>query len=99
MENVILNENVLTAIEKGLEILKEPFRNMETEYQRLQKMKNSEYYIEAIDYIVGSRFDEKLIQGHITKDTCDVKAKFIPIRKVMQQFLSLPGVFETILHG
>lgn len=98
LENIPLNENILTAIEKGLEILKELFKNMETDYQKLKKMKFSGYYIEAKDYVVGSCFDEKLIQSHVTKEMCDIKAKFIPIRTVLQQFLSLPAVLETILH-
>lgn len=98
LKNMVLNHDVLSMIKEGLHILKEPFRNMETEYQRFKLFTSSGHYIQAEDYIVGSRFDEKLIEGRIRKETCDIKAKFIPMRKVPQKFLSLTGVLESILH-
>lgn len=98
LKNMSVNENVVFMIEEGLNILKEPLKNLETEYQRLKKFKSTGYYVQARDYVVGSRFDERLIESQVRKETCDVKAKFIPMREVLQQFLSLSGVLETILN-
>lgn len=70
---------------------------METEYLRLKKFQTSGYYIKSENYIIGSYFQNKIMKGKMRKETCDVKAQFIPMRKVLQSFLSLPGVLKTIL--
>lgn len=97
LESKSLNQDILNEIQSKLQLLKEPFKDMETEYRRLKKFETSGYYIKSNDYIIGSYFDDKIIEGRIRKETCDVKAKFIPMRKVLQSFLSLPGVLKSIL--
>ncbi|XP_036146073.1 uncharacterized protein LOC118646711 [Monomorium pharaonis] len=98
LKNVSVDENVLIRIKKGLNILTKPFMSMETEYQRFKNLFSTKHFIQATDYVVGSRFDEKLINGCIRKEMCDVKAKFISIKAVLQQLLSLSGVLDIILN-
>jgi len=87
----------LNEIQSKLKLLKEPFNGIETEYLWCKKFETSGYYIKCNDYIIESYFEDKIIEGRIRKKTCDVKATFIPIRKVLQNFLSLPGVLKIIL--
>lgn len=97
LQSKSIDQNVLNEVQSALQLLREPFKGLETEYLRLTKFQTNGYYIKSIDYIIGSYFQDKIIKGRITKETCDIKAKFIPMRKVLQNFLSLPGVLKTIL--
>jgi len=95
--NSIVDQNILNEIQSKLKLLKEPFNGMETEYLRFKKFETSGYYIKCNDYIIGSYFEDKIIEGKIRKKKCDVKVTFIPMRKILQSFLSLPEVLKIIL--
>lgn len=63
LKKMSVDKNML--VEKGLKNIKEPFKNMETEYYRLKKFKSSGHYVQAKDYVVGTRFDENLVKRRI----------------------------------
>lgn len=83
--------DILSAVVK-------PFRNnLSTEYRRLKIIEKSGNFIKARDYVVGDRLENILQEGRIIQDRISIKAKFVPIREVLQQFFSLEGVLNETL--
>lgn len=103
-----LIENILTTIKPHLntqedqlnkikDAVMKPFQTtLSTEYRRLRVIENTQKYIKPRDYVVGDRLDNILHEGRIIQDRTTVTAKFIPMREVLKEFISMPGVLEKI---
>lgn len=91
-------ENIKNAVDKALTAVTEPFQDICSEYHRLKIFQEMGYYIPPQSYVIGSRIDNKLSEGRIIKEIIPVTAQFIPMRKVLYSFFSLPGVLEKTLQ-
>lgn len=96
MENI--SKDVKEKVEKVLTVLTEPFQDVYSEYHRLKIFQEMGHYIPPQSYVIGSRIDNKLFQNRIIKEIVSVTAQFIPMRKVLYSFFSLPGVLQKTIE-
>ncbi|KAK3931672.1 Digeranylgeranylglycerophospholipid reductase [Frankliniella fusca] len=93
-ENIdFVETSPLNSFKEILSVLNE-FR---TEYRRLQIMQKTGNFIKPRPYTVGSEVKEKRVDGRIVKELIPLTGQFVPIRKVLECFFSMPGVFEEVM--
>ncbi|XP_024884336.1 uncharacterized protein LOC112462665, partial [Temnothorax curvispinosus] len=88
----------ITEFTAALDAMSAPFELLATEHRRFNIFKEKGDFILPESYVVGETVEDKLINGRIIKETSPVYAQFIPLRKTLHCFFSLPGVLESVLN-
>lgn len=69
-----------------------------TEHKRLKAIKSTGYYIEPKEYTLGFRTAEKRVKGRLTKRTMKLTGQFVPIKKILEKFFSMPNVLDETIN-
>lgn len=100
----LLRDAILPAVEvpansdKINDICK-AFDNLQSEYKRMSYFKRRGFFIEPRPYTVSMRHELKMVKGVAASVAVENVAHIIPLREVLQQFFSLPGVMlDTLSH-
>ena len=75
------------------EVLKNPFRHLQTEYKRFQYFESCGKYILPIPYEIDSREERIKSKGGVTLQMRKVLGQLIPLRKLFQKLFELPDFF------
>ncbi|XP_072759388.1 uncharacterized protein [Anoplolepis gracilipes] len=72
------------------------FSGLYSDYERLETLKESEFYTAPITYVIGSHYrprkqENKTVMSH-ELDT----GQYVPIKEVLKRFLELSGCFDAI---
>lgn len=86
-------------ISRMFEILQSPFSGLETEAQRFSVLSDCKTFIEPLQFVMGIRILPVHTNGHPHLQPILARLQFIPMRYVLQAFLSLEGVFDSILEN
>lgn len=75
------------------------FAGLHSDYERLEALKESEFYIAPTSYVIGSHYrpriqENKTVMSH-ERDT----GQYISIKEVLKHFLELPGCFDAIISN
>lgn len=84
----------------ALDLLREVisvFQTFNTDYRCLQFMNKSGCYIEPQPYVVGSQMVEKRESGRIVSALTPLIGRFVPMKRVLECFFSMPGVLKQVL--
>ena len=87
----IIFSNHIDVITQAVLLL---FESMKTEYKRLKLFTETGYLVHTKIFTVGDVVENKGMDGRIVKQIVSVTAQFIPVRKTLRTFLSLPNVYE-----
>lgn len=74
------------------------FTNFNSEYNRMKALQATDHFIKPQPYIVGNIVSEKRVDRRIVKDIVPIYSQFLPLRKILKAFFSLPGVFDTVYN-
>ncbi|XP_034255353.1 uncharacterized protein LOC117653657 [Thrips palmi] len=86
-----------SQIKSLLGIIVQPFEEtLSTEYRRFKYLKESGNFIEAVDYIVGDRVDNKYARGVMSKKRVSVKGKYVPVKSILEKLFCLPDVYFKV---
>lgn len=102
LQNTVLNQlktsqcesNSISKISAMFDILKDPFKNLETEYLRLNALEKLGVYIKPNEITVGSRI--KNVKNTII-NTVKINVYFISLRSVFKAFFEQPNVLQIVL--
>lgn len=87
-----------SQIKSLLEIIVQPFEEtLSTEYKRFKYLRENGNFIEAVDYVVGDRVDNKFARGVMSKKRVSVKGKYVPVKLIVEKFFCLPNVYEKVM--
>ena len=75
-----------------------PFDTVRTEYMRLKVFTDAGYLVHPKSFTAGDIVENKRKDGRIIKQIVSVTAQFIPLRKTLQTFFSLPNVYESVIQ-
>lgn len=95
-QNHNVDSNIIDDICCKLNVLKNPFENLKSEYLRLQFLKKLGFYIAPKEYKIAPDMFTKKIHDKVLVEVDNVKGQFIPLRKILKVFLELPNVFNVI---
>lgn len=90
--------NITSNIFDLLDTVLKLFTNFNSEYKRMKALQATDHYIKPQPYIVGNIVGEKRVDGRIIKDILPVYGQFLPLRKILKAFFSLPGVFDIVYN-
>lgn len=85
-------------VDKALTAVTEPFQDFSSEYYRLKTFQEIVHYIPPQSYIIGFRIDNKFCENRIIKEIVPVTAQFVPMRKILYNFFSLPEILQKTLQ-
>lgn len=94
LKNANVNEKTISSVEQELDKFHNLFNSLTSEHLRMKALINSGCFIDSVDYKIGSRIDNVLKQGHMIKQIVPVKAKYLPLRSVLQKVFSFPKVLS-----
>lgn len=94
-----IDSNIIDAICLRLTLLKDPFKNLHSEYLRLQFLEKLGLYIAPEPYVIGSDIFTKDINGKRVLELDKINGQFIRLRTVFKCFLELPNVFDVIMNS
>lgn len=77
-------------------ILENPFKNLNTEYKRMQYFENCNCLIRPIPFCIGTVEDPLRKQGQVSLSLKQQFGYFIPMRNQLSSFLGMPGVYEKM---
>lgn len=99
LQNICKFENMaLKDVFNMLDILENPFQSLNMEYKRFKYFRENHKFIQPIEQVIGVSEERKRQNKEIIMSLEKQVCSFVPMRKVLKQFLELPGVFQTILH-
>lgn len=90
------SDKVCALVDKQLESIVISFKNLSTEHLYLNALKRRDLFISKHTYTIGSKYVRKRKRGKMVRLLQNVRAKFIPMRTVLQKVFSLPGVFSSV---
>lgn len=74
------------------------FGELDTEYKRFQHFENSSCFVKPISYFIGSNVVPKRKRGNVSLELEKKFSYFVPMRSQLKLFLSIPGVYQTMLN-
>lgn len=75
------------------------FAGLHSDYERLKALKESEFYIAPISYIIGSHYRPRIqVNKTIMSHELDT-GQYIPMKQVLTRFLELPGCLDAIISN
>lgn len=91
-------EKNLTEISSMFKTLKNPFQNLDTEYQRFKMLEETDNLILPEDYVIGIKYQQVVSEnGHVKTDPVEVKGKCFPLRNIFKKLFESPGVYNTVM--
>ncbi|KAL6253449.1 hypothetical protein P5V15_015292 [Pogonomyrmex californicus] len=69
------------------------FVGLHSDYERLEALKESEFYIASTSYVIGSHYRPRREENKIL---CQDTGQYIFIKEILKYFLELPGCFNAI---
>ena len=100
INNLKTNENnprTISKISNMFDILKNPFKDLETEYLRLNTLERLGVYIKPVEISIGNRLKNVIKNGNTVLDTVKINEYIIPLRLVFKKFFEQPNVLITVL--
>jgi len=106
LQNTVLNQlktsqcdsNSISKISVMFEILKDPFKNLDTEYLRINALEKLGVYIKPSEITVGSRIKNIVKDGNTIINTVKINVYFISLRSVFKAFFEQPNVLQIVLN-
>lgn len=106
LQNTVLNQlktsqcesNSISKISAMFEILKDPFKTLDTEYLRLIALEKLGVYIKPNEITVGSRIKNAVKDGNTIINTVKINVYFISLRSVFKAFFEQPNVLQIVLN-
>lgn len=89
--------SIQTDVHKIFSDVLDAFSNVDTEYMRLKKFRDSGHLIAPENVLLGTISGTKLIHGQSQINSEEVFAQFIPIRNVFRIFFEQSNVFQRTL--
>lgn len=84
-------------IKPFLDILCKPFEHLDTEYKRLKSLEAHAGFIKPVQFTVGNTLQDKKENNRVVIDYFNCNAQYIPITKILENFLALLNVLTDIL--
>lgn len=81
-----------------LEVLKDPFQEMNTDYKRLIELEKSGDLVKPESFEMGHEDHFINVDGESELVREPVFGQFIPLRRVLKPFLQIPGMFSSITN-
>lgn len=91
-----IEESRKIIVFKYVNALQNIFTGLETEYFRLKKFEECEFYIKPVEYVVGEQID-KIYKGIGLPKT--YTAEFIPMQIVLRKLFELPFIYKKTLQN
>ena len=96
VEQSIDPNNSLTQINRIIDSVSNPFKNLNTEHKRIKYLEENCSYTPPKDFIMGQCSKPKKVQGTIVSMAVDIKGKFITLRSTLKSLLEIPGSLDEI---
>lgn len=68
-----------------------------SDYRCLSFLQKSGCFIMPKPYVVGSTLKEKRFEGRIVSELVPLNGQYVPIKKVLECFFAMPGVYKEVL--
>ncbi|XP_011879293.1 PREDICTED: uncharacterized protein LOC105568321, partial [Vollenhovia emeryi] len=75
------------------------FAGLYSDYERLKALKESEFYVAPISYVIGSHYRPRTQMNKTVMSHEFDTGQYIPITKVLKHFVELPGCFDAIVSN
>ncbi|KYN21786.1 hypothetical protein ALC57_05836 [Trachymyrmex cornetzi] len=75
------------------------FASLHSDYERLEALKETEFYIAPTSYVIGSQYRPRIQKNKIVMSHELDNDQYISIKQVLKHFLELPGYFDTIISN
>jgi len=75
------------------------FAGLYSDYERLEALKESEFYIAPTSYVIGSHYRPRIQENKTIMSHELNTGQYIPIKEVLKRFLELPGCFNAIISN
>lgn len=106
LQNTVLNQlknnqresDSISKISAMFESLKNPFKNLDTEYLRLIALEKLGVYIKPNEITVGSRIKNVVKDGNTIINTVKINVYIISLKSVFKAFFEQPNVLEIVLN-
>lgn len=106
LQNTVLNQlktsqcesNSISKISAMFDILKDPFKNLESEYLCLIALEKLGVYIKPNEITVGSRIKNVIKDGNTIINTVKINVYFISLRSVFKSFFEQPNVLQIVIN-
>lgn len=81
-----------------LSLLQNSFKNLGTDYKRIECLKKLQIYTKPVPKTVGVSEDTKSVHGSVEMTLINRCSYMIPLRESLKSFLVVPNVLDDILH-
>lgn len=75
------------------------FAGLHSDYERLQALKETNFYIAPTSYVIGSQYRPKTQMNKIVMNHELDTGQYISMKEVLKHFLELPGCFDVIISN
>lgn len=86
--------NIL-AYRNMINVLKNPFETIHSEYLLLKYFENEKLYIPPEEIVIGKEYVFETRTEEDIEDPDNISFQFIPLRKVLKQFFEIPGILKS----
>ncbi len=90
--------DLITKVEQMFQVLENPFQDMSSEHRRFRDLEESGFLIKPEPFEIGTTDDYEKVGGVVQLVRNPVYGQFIPLRRVLQKFLKVPGMFNKVLN-
>lgn len=97
-ENNVPIQEIL-QVQSYFEAITNPFQDLETDFLRLEALKESNMYIEPNAYVIGSQYVTKQIKENVELTLNNVTGQHFPMKEVLKRVLELPGALDSTLEN
>jgi hypothetical protein len=92
------NCKIISNIEEIFHVYANPFQDLDSEYKRLQFFKKKSSFIEAENYVIGTKNISKRHKGQFSFTPMNAIGQFVSIKKILNGLFTIPGFLTTILN-
>lgn len=98
VEEIILSQDSKDRelIKNMLSLLKNPFKELKTEYLRFKFFKNSNFFVEVESLHLGEKIVDKKVHDQVVLHSMEAHVQYVPIKKTLKLFLEIPNIYKDI---
>lgn len=94
MQKDNIEHMVIVKVVNMFDIIDSCFDTFVSEYLRIKHLKDQGCLLEPVRYTIGYGMRDRKKHGQMVKEIVPMTGEFIPLRKLLKMFFSLPGVFD-----
>lgn len=89
-------EESLKVIRAAFKTSKLAFNDFKTEYKRFKYYEEKNLFNRPVEYVIGDRYEEKLVCSSNETSKLDIQAEYIPLSWSLKVLLEIPGAYHIL---